>query len=1465
MADSILESNLILNTKTTAPDMSGVKALGKGFTDIERQLTALTTKTWTIKLTVDSSALKAAGLGGGSGGGIGGGPGGVYSVKTPGGFAVGPGGSVSYGRQTTTFDKEGSAVVTNLQKIAAIQGRIEHINTEIAKADGTHVKSIQEQVHLNEKAALQQERKVKLATELRRLEQQQARLASEGRGMGSVMSLGQTPSVGFVPGPPPSALYRPTNQTGGTFLTQSEIFARIQASEREAVQRRAQTQAEQSVQDALYNKAAIQGNRYRNKTELASDKAAEKMAVRSDVFETDTHGRAYLQDYKSRVRTEQANDRATAAQAAKVDQEFYDRKVAIATADRKERERQARLELGARARAERRGAGEHVSEFEAITKREGMQAGIAAAEGRGFQVRGVKTTGDALTGQLTRQTEMARVAGNAFSGLTTEVHRFNEATGKVTTTVLGHTASIKYLGDSLMTAASKVLTWTVATAAIFATIGAITMASKAVVELESNTVLLARVGRTLGDSFEDRLAASKELTASIIDLTTVYGGNAEAATRAATVFARAGRTQKEILEGVRVSLIASKVAELDVEDAARLISSAMLQFNLKASELMPTLDVLNTLSNNYRVSTDDLLQSISRAGSVFADHGGRLSELASLTAVVSQETSRSGAEIGNAFKTIISQLDRLDVQKDLFDQLGISTVEFSGESKSLAKILFEESLALDRLSTSEQKQLTLKQAGIRQRGILVASLKTAPESLRAQNVSLTTSSSAEAEFQEGAKVTAERLSRLRADFVKLAELGSGPLKILANSMIALASTVLKILSLFDGLPIKAIAAAASFLAFRSAINGMVSSLITMSAQMIATAQVSVVTQAAIGNWVTILAAGAIALYTLYDANTNFTQSLAESNTAVQSNITSEENRRKAIIDTTEAIYRLIDAKDKDVDAKARRLALDDLPNKLLNLPAGPVTEESVSEANRQAQQESIDRNKKLIENDIIIKKQALEEAKEAEKLATNWRTYISYSPFDTNEAQAKRTQVGSIKGIAARELAERELQEAYTKSAELKVVDSNFNQTKEQKALGKEIHGSYMHFYNRDREQAGRGYRESVDNGIDSQAASYNELRNSVYKYANELERAAKLNQDSNDQNYLDDQKKLNELINEQTNAYIKLKNAQNAARKEQILSGLGSENRLRDSLYRIGSQQSRGLSLTSSPYGDALASIDSQRQSQLDRINRNQGALIPGISLGTGQALRQDTEEALVKLKDLELSKAEAILEAEKDIAIERKKSADEALRAVGALSDEDKLRFRAQASYFAANPGKKISIEEQLNMSSRDNSLANTFYRNRVETLGDARSPLADMLRASGLGGTHELDKGEAEVAAARHGRTDKEIVEQAQGNANAIDDQLAMSRGGQGGGMVTEFLRGISTISGMFGAEGKSNGGKIGVEVSGDAFNLKPLVDAFRESVTIIINARHKETVEQVQAIVDQQKNLPANKPRRTFGNF
>lgn len=420
---------------------------------------------------------------------------------------------------------------------------------------------------------------------------------------------------------------------------------------------------------------------------------------------------------------------------------------------------------------------------------------------------------------MTTLTELRRVSGSPiFGNLAIEIAKVDSATGKMTATTIRGAEAIRLMGDNFVKAVAKVALWYAATSAIYFTARAAGEASKRFLELEANTVFLARVGeRIAGDKadFETRLKLASQLTKSLIDQGKILGATGREAQQAAATFLRGQQTQQQALKATIAAMLASTIAELDLAEAGELLSAAQAQFKLSSDQLLSTLNALNTLSNVYRVTTDDLLQSISRSGSVYADVNGRLEGLAATTAIVAQRTRRSGAEIGNALKTIISRLSAPETSGALLETVGVTLSNQQGQLKNFTELLLELQVAMGDTTEAEKNRIAVQIAGARQVNILKNALDGVIDIVLAEVTALRQESSAYEEAAHRATTLEAALGRLSANFDDIVQSGAGAGEVLTHFVNTI-SVILKLLNVFDGLLVKVGLVVIAFTAVRIA-------------------------------------------------------------------------------------------------------------------------------------------------------------------------------------------------------------------------------------------------------------------------------------------------------------------------------------------------------------------------------------------------------------------------------------------------------------------------------------------------------------------------------------------------------------------------------------------------------------------------------------------------------------------------
>ena len=342
---------------------------------------------------------------------------------------------------------------------------------------------------------------------------------------------------------------------------------------------------------------------------------------------------------------------------------------------------------------------------------------------------------------IQQRTPGSTLGGGQFAGAQSTVltqngqvvAAMNNQTGSLTRLVSGTKAAAQAtqgLGDEFIGIVGKVGMWTAATAVVFGAIRGIKEAVAVFAEVEMQQARVARAGRGFTasgfnspEAWEEQKRGAEEVMGAVMRLRAEYGISGDEAGVAAANFARMGLSEKQVIEGVRVSMLAANVAGLGLAETSQLLTAAMAQFNLPAEDMLRILNNLNTLENSTRAQTAEMLQAISRTGQSFKDAGGDIETLSAITAVVAEKTGRSGAEIGNAIKTIISRMGEMKTQKAIWEATGVTIANIKGELTPVGEVLGGIAAQWGNLTEAQQLDLSVQVAGVRQRNILLTILQ----------------------------------------------------------------------------------------------------------------------------------------------------------------------------------------------------------------------------------------------------------------------------------------------------------------------------------------------------------------------------------------------------------------------------------------------------------------------------------------------------------------------------------------------------------------------------------------------------------------------------------------------------------------------------------------------------------------------------------------------------------------------
>ena len=481
---------------------------------------------------------------------------------------------------------------------------------------------------------------------------------------------------------------------------------------------RAIIKAEQGTADSLGQSAVL------SKMALTAanlDKAAREDLVRADQVAAAARDRAAKAALAAAKRIAEEKAAALRAEestrkAALASQQAYQKSREAAgkrsAADQEKADAEARRALGVQSRF----AGT-LTTVEAARERMKQLAADGYAETGVRRRTGASTKGGAGGLDITtfskdiggqRYTETFRIASQGGTTLAASMETAQRAL-KATSAEAGA------LGSNLAANIGKVSSWAVSVGVLYGALGLAKAGLTAFIETSYQLQRLDVVYSKLGGS-------TRALGQDVMELAAVNGRSTKEALEAAVAWSRLGLTRRQVNEAVRVSLEAANVAELDAAEATQYFQAVMAAYQLQVSGLAGVLGEVNAVSNAWNVTNKDLLTGLSRTASVAQQAGVSLSELIGLIGAGVGTTGQTGANIGNAIKSVLVSLSNPETQKFLKNGIGLDVHGADGELKSLSTVLAELYTRYQALGKAEQGTILFNVAGKTQASRLQALL-----------------------------------------------------------------------------------------------------------------------------------------------------------------------------------------------------------------------------------------------------------------------------------------------------------------------------------------------------------------------------------------------------------------------------------------------------------------------------------------------------------------------------------------------------------------------------------------------------------------------------------------------------------------------------------------------------------------------------------------------------------------------
>ena len=254
-----------------------------------------------------------------------------------------------------------------------------------------------------------------------------------------------------------------------------------------------------------------------------------------------------------------------------------------------------------------------------------------------------------------------------------------------------------------------------------ASVGIINAVSNAFKGLVEQTI---KVEKNLTDINVVMQLTSKQLDkfgGGLFKVAAETGAGFQAASEAATEFARQGLSVSETLKRTKDALILTRLTGMKATESVKSLTAAMNTFKGEVHDSTVLVSKFAAVDVKFAVSAEDFAQAIARAGASARDAGVDINELIGIVTAVQERTARGGAVIGNAFKTIFTRLRRGSTLNELED-IGIAVRDMKGSVLPAMKILTQLAQRYDTLTDSQKSYVSQNVAGVFQINMLKAAM-----------------------------------------------------------------------------------------------------------------------------------------------------------------------------------------------------------------------------------------------------------------------------------------------------------------------------------------------------------------------------------------------------------------------------------------------------------------------------------------------------------------------------------------------------------------------------------------------------------------------------------------------------------------------------------------------------------------------------------------------------------------------
>lgn len=245
------------------------------------------------------------------------------------------------------------------------------------------------------------------------------------------------------------------------------------------------------------------------------------------------------------------------------------------------------------------------------------------------------------------------------------------------------------------------------------------------------------------------------------DLAQELGATTKAVGESADAFLRQGRTMQETNQLIQDSMVLSKVAKIDSDKSAEILTATINGFKMAASEASHVNDVLSAIDLASASDAGGIGESLTKVASMANNAGVSLERTAAIIATIKDATQENDESIGTGLKTIIARMNQIkagkfidsesgealnDVEKVL-NKVGISMRDVNNQFEDSEVVLDRVAEKWQSFDKNTQKAVSTALAGTHQYNKLIAALDNWDKVQNLTNLAMNSDGSAERKFE----------------------------------------------------------------------------------------------------------------------------------------------------------------------------------------------------------------------------------------------------------------------------------------------------------------------------------------------------------------------------------------------------------------------------------------------------------------------------------------------------------------------------------------------------------------------------------------------------------------------------------------------------------------------------------------------------------------------------------------------